>query len=596
MTEEGLNEEHEELKKQYFKWAPVTMGSNYLNKENFETVSFEDQEEILEQFKKSEKENIISNLTKQWNGTSEIKKEKEKLQGKSLDELRNLILDEKTNYFNFELKNKILTLFQTNQKEEATEKIVEILKEKYTFKTLQDDKLPETWVYENGIYREQGLSTIKEEVRKILGKTYTTQKANQIIEKIQADTFINTDDFFNKQNKFPYLIPVKNGLLNLKTKELKEFTPNIYFFNKINAKYDPKADCPSFKKFVSEIVENPEEDIKIIQEIFGFSLIKEYKYEKAFMLYGEHGRNGKSKLLEVLTNLLGIENTSDINLQDLETEKFEIVNLHNKLINISADISNQALKGTGMFKNITGRDTIQAQRKFKTSIKFKNYAKLIFASNELPPINTQSDAFWLRWVLIKFPYQFLPQKEINSMDKESRLNVKLQDQDIIKKITSEKELNGVLQWAIKGLDRLEENKDFSTTQVAKELKKEWLRKSNSVLAFIMDNIEEDYEGKIEKQEFKRYYLEYCKKHKIKSLGDQQIRISLENQVGATSKREQNQFLNGYFWIGIKWKNHQENQHHYSKSPYGKKSNSICEIKTPGKPSDPSEITNSFIKE
>jgi len=49
-------------------------------------------------------------------------------------------------------------------------------------------------------------------------------------------------------------------------------------------------------------------------------------------------------------------------------------------------------------------------------------------------------------------------------------------------------------------------------------------------------------------------------------------------------------------LGIKWKNHQENQHHYGKSPYGKKSNSICEIKTPGKPSDPSEITNSFIKE
>jgi len=190
---------------------------------------------------------------------------------------------------------------------------------------------------------------------------------------------------------------------------------------------------------------------------------------------------GKSKLLELLKRLVGVENTASISLEDLEKDSFSMSELHNKMINISADISKNAVNNTGNFKNLTGRDQILAARKFKTRIKFVNYAKMVFAANTLPPINdSNSDAFWLRWVLIEFPHQFLPEKELVE-NKEA----KLQDPQIINKLLDENEMEGLLTWSIEGLDRLEEQKDFSNKATAKQVKYDWMKRSNSVAAFYL---------------------------------------------------------------------------------------------------------------
>jgi len=580
---------NERDKEEYLKWASLS-SNNSLSRETLEKQSEEEQNRIIQEFKENEKRRAIERLTKQYTGMPQLLKEKkQELQEYNITTLRRMI-DRNG------IRPKILSKFLEKNNERATELIVHFLKRHYTFKTLQDDNQPETWVYQDGIYRENGVSTIKEEIRNLLQENYTTYKANQVVEKIQADTFIDKDEFFNNQNNYPYLIPVGNGLLDMKNEKLYDFTPEIYFFNKINAEYDPQADCPNFKKFLSEIVQNPDEDTKVIQEMFGFSMVKDYKYEKAFMLYGEKGRNGKSKLLEVLTTLLGAENTSDVNLQDIETEKFEIGTLQNKLINISADISDHALQGTGMFKHLTGRDTIQAQRKFKTSIKFQNYAKLIFAANELPPVNTDSNAFWLRWVLLKFPYQFLPQKEIRALPENEKDKVRLQDQDIINKLTTEDELNGILNWALEGLHRLDQQKDFSNTQTAEQIKIEYTRISNSVMAFIMDSVNEDYDGMIEKQEFKKAYLDYCKRFHLKPRGDKQIRITLENNMSVTTKRKQDQFLDAYYWVGVNWKNHQGHYDNYGFKFSRKNFISQGGIYSPSYFSYHSDGDNSFKKE
>jgi len=62
----------------------------------------------------------------------------------------------------------------------------------------------------------------------MLELTYTTHLAKNVINKIEADTYIDQDDFFEQQNKHPYIIPVKNGLLNLKQK-IKSFQQKYCF-------------------------------------------------------------------------------------------------------------------------------------------------------------------------------------------------------------------------------------------------------------------------------------------------------------------------------------------------------------------------------
>lgn len=446
-------------------------------------------------------------------------------------------------------KNKVISHLVLKQRNKATEQIVKIIDDHYIIKTTRSDEKPEMWVYKEGIYLPEAKSLIKEVCRGILGESHTNQLTNEVIDKIEADTYIDQKEFFNKQNEYPYIIPVKNGLLNLKTKEIEGFSAKIPFFNKINAEYKPGTDCPNIKKFIREIVKN-DEDYEIIQEIIGFCLIKQYKYEKAFMFYGSQGRNGKSKLLELITRFVGINNISGVSLEDIENDGFAISNLQNKLVNIAGDISNEAIKNTGRFKALTGRDTLSANRKFKERIDFINYAKIIFACNELPPVYTISRAFWLRWVLIEFPYQFLPEKEIKALEDQSR--ARLQDTLIIDKITTDDELNGLLNFAMEGLERLESQKDFSISSTAKELEQNWKRQSNSVSAFIDDCIQEDFTSYILKSDFLKRYQEYCKNHNTKIMSDKVIKITLKEELGISESQPSLDNIRVRVWNGIRW--------------------------------------------
>lgn len=476
----------------------------------------------------------------------------EKYRGKSIKDLfsdKKMLNEDQVALQQF--RTKILTFLTMKERGKATEAVVGYILNKHRIKTIREDKTKELWIYNAGIYLPNAITYILEECRTILDEIYTTTFANQVVDKIQTLTFIDKEVFFNKQNEFPYLICVKNGLLDIKTRKLLKFTPDIYFFNKIDIEYHDSAKCPKILEFLKQITAK-DDDVDVIQEMFGFSLIKDYKYEKAFMLFGEHGRNGKSKLLGLLKAMLGLGNISSITLNDLEEDQFCIADLHNKLVNIAADIDSTDIKRIGILKALTGRDPIQANRKFLSRIQFTNYAKMIFACNELPTPKTNSDAFWLRWVLIEFPYQFLPQKEINSIPEDDRKHVRLQDTDILQKIMTESELEGLLAWSLCGLDRLDNNRDFSNKETKEDIKLNWKRKSNSVAAFIQDNIIESFGDDITKADFRQRYNEYCDVHRIKKLSDMVIKITLQNEFGINGDVKRVGEKKIYTWENIKF--------------------------------------------
>ena len=450
------------------------------------------------------------------------------------------------------IKSEVMQFLLMKDRNTATEIIVKELYKTFIFKTTKIDEKNEIWVYKNGIFEPQGRCEIQEQTRKILGEVYTTNLCNIIISKIEADTFIDQDEFFNQQNKYPYKIPVLNGVLNIKTKEISDFTSDIAYFNKIPINYKSEVKTTKFIGFLKEITKE-ENDIKIIQELFGFSLYKKYKYKKSFMLEG-NGNNGKSQLLKILTeHFLGIENTKEISLAQIEQDKFIVGELHNKLVNVSADITTSVVENTGLFKNLTGADTISVARKFKNTISFVNYAKMIFATNELPISKDNSDGFWSRWILLEFPYKYLEQKEINVLSEEERNKVRLAKPNIVDEIVSKEEMTGVLNWALEGFERLEKNKGFSDNSSKDETKKKWLMKANSVLSFVNEYIEEDYDNYIIKNDFKQSYLRYCKEYNLTRMSDKVIKITLENELSAYSSTKYISEQQKYIWSGIKFK-------------------------------------------
>jgi len=451
----------------------------------------------------------------------------------------------------FDIQKEVLQDIITRREEHATERICTYIKEKHKLYTTRDDIKSEIWVYDSGIYKPNGESHIKEIVRKFLEETYTPQRANKVIAKIEADTMIDTDVFFNTM----YLdeICVKNGILNLKTRELSEFTPEKIFFNKLPIEFKPEAKCPSVDQFFRDILKDPS-DKSVLYELTGFCLHKEYFAEKAFMFLGS-GRNGKGKTLSLLKNFLGTENTCSVRLAQMDSNSSALCELHNRLVNLAGDLSDTSLRDTGIFKELTGRDTVQVKRKYLRDLIFTNYAKMIFACNKLPRVYDLSQGFWSRWILLEFPYEFLPQEEIDK--RENKEYLKLQDPEIIKKITTPEELSGLLNEALDGLDRLKKNKDFSYSKGTAAVKDFWIRNSDSFTAFCLDNLEEDYEGFVVKKRLRSEFVKYCKKHKVKGTSDKNMKVVLEDLFGAVEGRKNIDMNQEAVWEGIKLKESKE---------------------------------------
>jgi len=432
----------------------------------------------------------------------------------------------------------------------ASELIIDYITKHTKMHTTKDDEKSEMWIYKDGIYIPQGKSEIKEIMRNLLDEHFSTFIYNAVLTKLEPDTYIDRDKFFQMHYSYKDEIPVENGILNINTLELSEFNPKRVFFNKIPVKYDPKATCPKIDKFFKDVLTN-EDDVHVLYELAGFSFLKDYKFEKAFMLVG-NGRNGKGKSIELLKRLVGIENCCSASLVSLVPESFTISELFGKMLNLAGDIGNTDLKDTSMFKSLTGRDLVGGKRKFLKNINFENYAKFVFACNELPMVYDLSRGFWDRWILLEFPYTFVTKEEYDISADKTLLKIK--DDDIINKITTPEEMSGLLNEALKGLKRLLEKKRFSSSKGTEEVKSTWIRKSNSFVAFCYDFIEDASDGKIPKKDLRKKYADYCKAHNVSNKSDFVIKKALMDMYGVGEDRI-NQVGDywEWFWTGIRWK-------------------------------------------
>jgi len=452
------------------------------------------------------------------------------------------------------IRERFLLLLNSKQRDEATELLVNTLRERNTFYTTRNDEKAEIWIYADGIYVPEGRTYIREELRTLLKEAFTAQLATQVTAKIEADSYIDAEEFFS--NNSVNEIAVENGILNIETKQLTNFTPDKIFFQKIQVTYDPKVTCEKIDSFFRDIL-TWEDDITSMFELFGFCLKKEYFIEKSFMFLGE-GRNGKSKCLELLKRFLGPNNVVNIPLQKFERDQYSEAELLNKLANLAGDLSEQTINYTGTFKSLTGRDIISASRKYKTMVHFTNFAKQIFATNKLPKTNDTTVAFWERWVFFTFPYTFKNQDELTKLESEPGEfpKYKLINPRIIEEIVSPQEMSGLLNKSLEGLQRLNKNKKFTTSKSAEEIKNLWIRKSDSFLAFCLENLEGSIDEIITVKLLRNKYQKYCRNTKSFPENDKRIKEILSREFGAQEIRRTMEGEQTQVWEGVRFKNGQ----------------------------------------
>jgi len=300
------------------------------------------------------------------------------------------------------LSEDVMQKLLKKERDLATELMVNHITSLRNIYSTRNNERSEMWVYKEGIYIREARTYINEICREILHAAYTTQFSNAVADKIEADTYVDDQDFFKTENIEE--IPVNNGILNLKTRQLTPFTPTKIFFSKLPMDYNPEATCENISKHFNEVLSS-QQDVKVLEEVFGSILLKDYRIEKAIMMLGD-GRNGKGKTHSIMKAFVG-QAYSVVALKNMKEDNFRVIDMHRQLVNLSGELSSMSLKETGCLKMLIGRDPINADRKHLNGITFVNHATIIFAANELPRVYDNTAGFWDKWVLLDFPYKFI---------------------------------------------------------------------------------------------------------------------------------------------------------------------------------------------
>jgi putative DNA primase/helicase len=303
---------------------------------------------------------------------------------------------------------------------------------------------------------------------------------------------------------------MKNGIVDISTMEKRDHTPDVFFSSYRPIEFDKKAECPLFKKFLTDI---SCDDIGIqisLLQFGGLCQTRDTSYQLAFILKGD-GSNGKSLFARILVKTLGGDANTACMSMGLLTEKYGAAEIKNKnLVVIDETKSVDRIMETDVLKKIITGETLMAQKKFGHPFSFIPYAKIMILTNPMPRSCDQTDGFFRRFRMFPFNASF----KGSSADKH-----------LEEKLTAE--LPGIFNLFIDGLKMLREQ-DWIPCEASDHLNEMFRITNSTVYAFVLDETEEYGDDKTYMMdEFYRRYKEFCDREGHKPKNKENVRAELD---------------------------------------------------------------------
>lgn len=434
--------------------------------------------------------------------------------GKEMQENIDNIIGDKPEGLAAKMKYDFDKYFITNEKGKTTfvySAMIEDILSNFQLVTFTDTE--EMWVYheEDGFYRDTAVAEVKAFICNNLSLLFKKSYAEECIYQIKVRTLIHRE----KMEPEPNLLNLENGILDLNTYTLIPHTDRRFFISRLPTIYAPDAEASLFMELLGKI-----ECAKIdtLQEFCGYLLEDTAKYKKAGFLYGPTD-TGKSTFTRAITDVLGPENLCSVPIQRLD-KRFQIQRLYKRKANVVADLGSEAFSSVAIFRQTTGGDNIEAEVKGSNkTMNFRWGGKHLFDANDLPKAtgDADTDAFYNRLHLFAFTYVF-EKDEI--------------DRDYGEKLSTPEERSGILNWMIKGLQRLEKNKRFTDQTSIEEIRTYYKRASDTVYCFAEDRCEIILNSFVSKAESRTKYLEYCIEQKFSPIGKGKFYEELHTQLPA----------------------------------------------------------------
>ncbi len=349
--------------------------------------------------------------------------------------------------------------------------------------------------YEHGVYKmisDMELSNI------MLAGLYDDMLWNYRTKKNVSDKvacLLSIIPDLNLTNDKGWILNLKNGLLNIYTRELKPHTPLFVSLVQSPVEYDPEAKCPIWEGCVNAWMEGKEADKKkqLLQQFSGYCLSSSMLHDKALFLVGDGG-NGKSTFVDTISMVIGPDAVSHIDLEGLYGQ-YGMKGLIGKRLNIIEEVHGNYYQANKLKKLISG-EPVTIDIKYKDQFSFRPQAKFIFAVNIMPRVDDTSTATERRicGILFKNNFRNNPNRLLRS------------DTGLLAS-----ELPGILNWMLEGAKNLSESEGFVVTQEQVAMLAEYREENSSVEGFMSECVEKAEGNIISNRELYDEYKDYCVK-------------------------------------------------------------------------------------
>lgn len=373
----------------------------------------------------------------------------------------------------------------------------------------------ELHVYQDGVYIPG-----EREIESQMVRYLPMMKAAQRVEVLKYLDIICPQ---NEPTADAHLIAFANGIYNIATDTMTDFSPDIVVTNKIPWNYNPDAYSELADKTLNKIACNDAGIRSVLEEAVGYSFLRRNEMSKAFFLTGG-GSNGKSTFLDMLNNVVGESNRSSLGLEELD-ERFSIAELGGKLVNTGDDISDEFWQGrsTANFRKLVSGNEVKAEYKGQNVFFFKPYAKFFFSANALPRIRSKGfEAIKRRLVIIPFEAKFSK----DDPDYDPYITYKLRDAEV---------MEYMIRLGIAGLKRVLQNNAFTEAAKVKKELDEYELENNPILLWMQETPLEQIVNQSTKDVHKSYKV-FCVENGFQEMTLSTFSKELRQRLGLTVKR------------------------------------------------------------
>jgi len=312
------------------------------------------------------------------------------------------------------------------------------------------------------------------------------RKISNIVELMKLAALV--EDFPPKADR----IHLSNGTLFLDGKFVEGKSEIVR--NRFPVAYNPNAPKPVlWLQFLDGLLYP--EDIPTLQEYIGYCLIPSNKGQRMMVIKG-NGGEGKSQIGS---------NMKDGSIGKISENRFARADLEHILLCVDDDMRMEALRQTNYVKSIvTAQGKMDLERKGKQSYQGWMCARLLaFSNGDLQALFDRSDGFYRRQLVL------------TTKDKPAG---RVDDPDLAEKMKAEVE--GILLWACKGLQRLAANNfKFTESQRTKDNREAVKRDNNNIFDFLESEgyIRLKADSTISSKELYEIYQMWCEENNLTAL-------------------------------------------------------------------------------